>query len=58
MPHINLNNTKSDRALALHEKGLDSEQIAARIGCSPHNVPAFIQNALKKRERLRQKASQ
>ena len=52
MARIDLSNTKSDRALALLEKGLDSAQIAERLGVSPRQVMTFVRNALKKRERL------
>lgn len=52
MARIDLSNTKSDRALVLLEKGLDSSQIAERLGVSPRQVMTFVRNALKKRERL------
>lgn len=58
MPRVDLNNTKSDRALALHERGLSNAQIAEILGVSSGNVSTFIKNALKKRERMRAKAEQ
>lgn len=43
--------SKSDRALELFEKGLDTAAIAARIGASPRSVSTMLRNARIKRER-------
>lgn len=58
MSRIDLNDTKTDRALALHERGLTNGEIAECLKCSSSNVSTFIRNALKKRERERAKANQ
>jgi hypothetical protein len=48
---IDNKHSKSDRALELFEKGIDTATIAARIGCSPRSVWTLCRNARIKRER-------
>lgn len=43
--------SKSDRALELFEKGLDTGQIAARLGSTVTSVGALLSKARKRRER-------
>ena len=43
---------KSDRALALYEKGLTPTQIAERLGTNPRSTSAMILQAKKRREKL------
>lgn len=42
---------KSDRALELADKGLDTATIAARIGVKPESVGSLIRRARIKRDR-------
>lgn len=42
---------KSDRALALHDKGLTPAQIAERLGSNPRSVSAMILHARQRREK-------
>jgi transcriptional regulator len=43
--------SKADRALELHEKGLQPYQIAERLGITNRNIPAMIEKARKRREK-------
>lgn len=45
--------SKSDRALELFEKGLESWQIAARIGSSVQSIPTLVSNG-RERRRVRE----
>lgn len=55
MPHIDLSNTKSARALELHEKGVPFSAIAERLGVSKPNVYSLIAQARKMRARKESK---
>lgn len=43
---------KSDRALALFEKGLTTSQIAERLGVAQNNISAMLRHARKRREKV------
>ena len=44
----------SDRALALHEKGIDTTTICERLGVGLHSVHSMMRCARSKRERWRE----
>lgn len=44
--------SKSDRALELFEKGVDTSAIAARLGTSVQSVSALLKCARDRRERI------
>jgi hypothetical protein len=48
--------SKSDRALELFEKGLDTAAIAERLGSNPNSIPDMIHKARLKRERQIERA--
>jgi transcriptional regulator len=46
--------SKTDRALELFEKGLSSDQIAARLGTTSRSIASMLRTARAKRERAKE----